>query len=35
VMKKLGVFDTTYHKYNVDTIKRMMDKKAAKLAGKA
>lgn len=35
VMKKLGAFDTTYHKYNVDTIKRMMDKKAAKLAGKA
>ena len=34
VMKKLGAFDTTYHKYNVDTIKRMMDKKAAKLAGK-
>jgi len=34
VMKKLGVFDTTYHKYNVDTIKRMKDKKAAKLAGK-
>ncbi len=35
VMKKLGAFDTTYHKYNVDTIKKMKDKKAAKLAGKA
>lgn len=32
VMKKLGAFDTTYHKYNVDTIKKMKDKKAAKLA---
>ncbi len=35
VMKKLGAFDTTYHKYNVDTIKRMKDKKAAKLADRS
>jgi predicted SprT family Zn-dependent metalloprotease len=35
VMKKLGVFDTTYHKYNVDTIKRMKDKKAAKLVDRS
>ncbi len=35
VMKKLGAFDTTYHKYNVDTIKKMMDKKASKLADRS
>ena len=35
VMKKLGAFDTTYHKYNVDTIKRMKSKKAAKLVDRS
>ena len=35
VMKKLGVFDTTYHKYNVDTIKKMKDKKAEKLVDRS
>ena len=35
VMKNLGVIDTTYHKYNVDTIKKMKNKKAAKLVDRS